>query len=106
MTLRFPLGLALLVTSFSFTQPSTAQAAVANCMTPDGACEVSNDGVDSVFCECADGSAGGGGGFMEWAGLSEMDLQPICVEQIAIFCGPPMFDGIPCSSPSGSITAR
>jgi MYXO-CTERM domain-containing protein len=68
--------------------PGLAQAATAQCMSLDGSCEVSNDGMDWTECMCADGSGVGGGGGNEWAGLSEAELGPICEEQLANFCGP------------------
>ncbi|MCX4244971.1 MYXO-CTERM sorting domain-containing protein [Paraliomyxa miuraensis] len=68
--------------------PRLAAAATANCMSADGMCSVSNDGFDWIDCTCADGSGGGGGGGNMWAGLTEMELQPICEDQLANFCGP------------------
>lgn len=82
-------GLPLLAfTLATLAGPGLVRAATANCMSPDGTCEVSNDGMDWTECMCADGSGGGGGGGNEWAGLSELELQPICEEQLASFCGP------------------
>lgn len=83
--------LALTVTALAVTTlagPSLAKAAIAACMSPDGSCEVSNDGFDWIECMCADGSGVGGGGGNEWAGLTELELAPICEEQLANFCGP------------------
>lgn len=102
--MRFHLGLCLLgITLIELVGPGTAAAATANCMNPDGSCEVSNDGMDFTSCECADGTGVAGGGGNAWAGLSELELQPICEEQLAMFCGPVMPpDGIPCASPAGS----
>lgn len=103
-SMRLYLGLGLF--AFTLTElvgPSLAQAAVANCMSLDGSCEVNNDMGDFVACECADGSGGAGGGGNDWAGLSDLELQPICDEQLAMFCGPPPPpSGIPCASPAGS----
>jgi MYXO-CTERM domain-containing protein len=82
-------GLALLAFAFTtLASPSLVQAATAECMSPDGTCSVSNDGFDWLECMCADGNGGGGGGGNEWAGLSELELLPICEEQLASFCGP------------------
>lgn len=104
MTLRLPPGIVLLpVVGLGLTVPGLAQAATANCMSPDGTCEVSNDGMDWIDCMCANGGGGGGGGGNAWAGLSEMELQPICDEQLALFCGmvpPPL--GIPCMNAFGT----
>lgn len=72
----------------AFGTPTLAHAAVANCMSAFGSCEVSNDGFDWTECMCADGSGVGGGGGNMWAGLSELELAPICEEQLASFCGP------------------
>ncbi len=87
MNLQHRLGL-LAFTLTSLAGASVASAATANCMSADGTCEVSNDGFDWLECMCADGSGGGGGGGNAWAGLSEAELQPICEEQLANFCGP------------------
>ncbi|MCA9704226.1 MAG: hypothetical protein KDK70_00055 [Myxococcales bacterium] len=82
-------GLGLLTFTFiALAGPGLARAATANCMSGFGSCSVSNDGFDWIDCMCADGSGGGGGGGNTWAGLSEMDLQPICEEQLTSFCGP------------------
>lgn len=82
-------GLARFALSFTvLTAPGLAAAATANCMSPDGACEVSNDGFDWIDCMCADGSGGGGGGGNAWAGLTELELGPICEDELAAFCGP------------------
>lgn len=78
----------LVLTLATLASPGLAHAAVANCMSADGTCEVSNDGFDWLECMCADGSGGGGGGGNEWAGLTELELVPICEEQLAAFCGP------------------
>lgn len=86
-----PLRRGLALFAFTLTTlagPGLAQAATAGCMSADGSCEVSNDGFDWTECMCADGSGGGGGGGNEWAGLSEVELGPICEEQLASFCGP------------------
>src|SRR5690606_7838312 len=75
-TMRIHLGLGLF--AFTLTElvaPGLAEAATANCMSPDGACEVSNDAGDWIMCSCADGSGGGGGGGNEWDGLTEMELE-------------------------------
>lgn len=83
--------------------PSVAQAASASCMTVDGSCDVSNDGFDSISCECNDGSAGGGGGGNAWAGLTEDELQGVCFEELMAFCGPPMPPtGIQCDGMNGT----
>lgn len=85
--------------------PALAHAATANCMSADGTCEVSNDGFDWVDCTCADGSGGGGGGGNDWAGLSEVELGPICEEQLAAFCGPFIPPGyLVCEGAFGSCT--
>ena len=103
MRLSLGFGLFLTLTLTELLGPGVARAATAECMGPDGACEVSNNAGDFVQCECTDGSGGGGGGGNDWAGLSEVELQPICEEQLALLCGPPLPpDGIPCSSPAGS----
>jgi MYXO-CTERM domain-containing protein len=78
----------LAFTLATLSAPGLAQAATAQCIGPDGTCQVSNDGFDWIDCMCNDGSGGGGGGGNAWAGLSEMELQPICEEQLADFCGP------------------
>lgn len=80
--LAIPLALAALAL------PALAQAATAQCMGEYGSCEVSNDGFDEAECMCADGGGGGFGGGNEWAGLSEVELGPICEEILADFCGP------------------
>lgn len=85
--------------------PGTAKAASATCMDATGDCEVGNVPEDSVFCECADGSAGGGGGGNSWAGLSDAELVPICEAELVAFCGgvmPP--PGLQCSTPVGDCT--
>lgn len=103
--MRFHLGLGLF-SIISFTDlvgPGIAQAATADCMSPDGTCEVSNDAGDFVSCECASGIGVAGGGSNEWDGLSEAELELVCDEQLAMLCGPvPPPDGIPCVSPAGS----
>ncbi|MCA9705962.1 MAG: MYXO-CTERM sorting domain-containing protein [Myxococcales bacterium] len=103
MTFRLHTGLGLLtIAGLTLSAPSLAAAATANCMSADGSCEVSNDGFDTVDCMCSDGSGGGGGGGNAWAGLSEMELQPICEAELQAFCGvAPPPDGVPCSSPLG-----
>lgn len=78
----------LALTLTTLAAPALARAATANCMSASGSCEVSNDGFDWVECMCADGSGGGGGGGNMWAGLSELELFPICEDQLASFCGP------------------
>ena len=104
--MRIHLGLGLF--AFTLTElvaPGLAEAATANCMSPDGACEVSNDAGDWIMCSCADGSGGGGGGGNEWDGLTEMELEPICDQQLAMFCAggpPPPPPGIPCGTASGA----
>lgn len=104
--MRLPLGLALLtVTLTELVGPGVAEAAMADCMSPDGSCEVNNDAGDFVSCACADGSGVAGGGTNDWAGLSELELQPICEEQLAMFCGPvPPPAGVQCMSPVGTCT--
>lgn len=104
--MRLHLGLALTALTFvGAVVPATAQAAVANCMSPDGSCEISNDPEDSLVCNCADGSGGGLVGGMAWAGLTEMELQPICEAELAAFCGVPMPPpGLMCGTPSGTCT--
>lgn len=102
--MRLPLGLALL--TFTLTElvgPGIAEAAIADCMSADGSCEVSNDAGDFVSCSCADGTGVAGGGTNDWAGLSELELQPICEEQLAMLCGPvPPPAGVQCVSPAGA----
>ncbi len=82
-------GLTLLTfTLTTLAGASVASAATANCTSRDGTCDVSNDGFDWIDCMCADGSGINFGGLNEWAGLSEAELQPICEEQLAEYCGP------------------
>lgn len=102
--MRLHLGFGLLAfTLVELVGPDVAQAATANCMSPDGTCEVNNDAGDFTSCECADGIGVATGGGNEWAGLSEVELQPICDAQLAALCGPPPPpEGIPCMSPAGS----
>lgn len=87
--MTFHRGLPLIALALTtLAGPGLARAATANCMSMDGTCEVSNDGFDWIECMCTDGSGGGGGGGNMWAGLTEMELIPICEEQLASFCGP------------------
>lgn len=82
-------GLSLFVFTLPIlAAPALGQAATANCMGALGTCEVTNDGFDWAECTCADGSGIGFGGGNEWAGLSEVELGPICEEQLASLCGP------------------
>lgn len=82
-------GLPLVVfTLTTLAAPALVQAATANCMGAAGTCEVSNDGFDWTDCTCADGSGIGFGGGNEWAGLSEVELGPVCEEQLDSLCGP------------------
>ncbi|MCX4246076.1 MYXO-CTERM sorting domain-containing protein [Paraliomyxa miuraensis] len=102
MRASLALGLFSVSLSFSSLIGGPAMAATANCMSPDGSCEVSNDFEDTLSCMCADGSGGGMVGGMAWAGLSEMELQLVCDDQLALFCGaPPPPPGIPCGTASG-----
>jgi MYXO-CTERM domain-containing protein len=103
--MRSSLGLGLLAfTLTALVGPSLAYAATANCMSPTGSCEVSNDGEDFTECACADGTGIGGGGGNDWAGLSEVELQPICEEQLANLCGPPPLPDLMCSNRLGECT--
>lgn len=82
-----------------------ADAASATCMGPDGSCEVSNDDdLDSFGCQCSNGGGDGGAGGMEWAGLSEAELQDVCDQVLEENCGdgPPPPAGIPCEDKTGS----
>lgn len=82
-----------------------ADAASATCEGPEGSCEVSNDDdLDSFGCECAGGGGDGGAGGMEWAGLSEAELQDVCDQVLEENCGdgPPPPKGIPCEDKTGS----
>ena len=82
-----------------------ADAATASCEGPEGSCEVSNDDdLDSFGCECANGGGDGGAGGMEWAGLSEAELQDVCDQVLEENCGdgPPPPKGIPCEDRTGS----
>ncbi|MCH9684476.1 MAG: hypothetical protein K0V04_23780 [Deltaproteobacteria bacterium] len=56
------------------------------CQNADGICEISNFPEDNLFCECADGSAGGIGGGNNWAGLSDADLLMVCDDELVQFC--------------------
>ena len=80
--------LAVPLTLAALAIPALAQAATAECMGEYGSCTVTNDGFDEAECMCADGGGGGFGGGNEWAGLSEVELGPICEEVLADFCGP------------------
>jgi MYXO-CTERM domain-containing protein len=85
--------------------PGRAAAASASCDSTEGSCDVSNDGSDSISCLCADGSGGGGEGGNEWAGLSSEELEAVCEEELAVFCGPPPPPtGVPCETDNGSCT--
>jgi MYXO-CTERM domain-containing protein len=87
--MRFHRGLPLLAfTLTALAGQGLLQAATANCVNRFGTCDVSNNGFDWTECMCADGSGGGGGGGNMWAGLSDMELVPICEEQLDMFCGP------------------
>lgn len=79
----------LILTLTSLSGPGLAWGATADCASTHGTCEVSNDGnVDSTECMCTDGTVFGDGGSNKWGGLTEMDLQPICEDQLAAICGP------------------
>lgn len=93
------------IAAWAVLVPDEAAAANADCDSPIGMCSVSNDFDDSVSCECADGSGGFGGGGNEWAGLTEAELGPICLEQLDLFCGEgPPPTGVPCETVDGSCT--
>jgi MYXO-CTERM domain-containing protein len=86
----------------SFAVVSEAQALEADCMSKFGECSVSNVPDDSTWCECVGGGAGGGGGGNEWQDYNLAQLQEVCEEQLASFCGPiEPPDGIPCESELG-----
>ncbi|MEX1366258.1 MAG: hypothetical protein AB1Z98_24245 [Nannocystaceae bacterium] len=83
----------------------SAHAAMANCMSPVGSCDISNVPDDQLLCNCADGSGGGFGGGNAWAGLNDMELVPVCEVELAAFCGgAPPPPGLMCSTPSGDCT--
>ncbi len=81
--------------------PGLSHAATAECMSADGACEASNDMGDWIECDCADGSGIGVGGGMEWVGYTEAELEEVCDEHLALFCGTPL-TGVMCSGMEGS----
>lgn len=68
----------------------------AACSDPTGSCIVDND-PDAYSCECADGSAPSGGGGNAWAGLSNDELQAVCVEQL---------DACPPVAPPGGVLCQ
>src|SRR5262245_12444385 len=90
-SLGLSLGLGLLLASSlaELVGSGIARAAMADCMNADGSCVVNNDAGDFVACECTSGESPMGGGANDWAGLSEVELQPICDEQLALLCPPP-----------------
>ena len=103
--MRLHLGLGLLtLTVAGLVAPASAHAAMASCMSPDGSCEISNVPDDMLNCMCADGSGGGYGGGNMWAGLSDMELQPVCDAELASFCGgaPPPPPGLVCATMNGT----
>ncbi len=97
-------GLPLLVAAVGLV-PAEARAASASCDDKTGSCDISNDGMDSISCLCADGGFVGGGGGSDWAGLDSDELEAVCFEQLAAFCGePPPPTGVPCETDLGACT--
>jgi MYXO-CTERM domain-containing protein len=60
-----------------------------SCETKEGYCNVDNEPNDSFYCECADGTEGGGGGGNAWAGLDDKQLYDVCLETASEVCGDP-----------------
>jgi MYXO-CTERM domain-containing protein len=60
-----------------------------SCETKEGYCNVDNEPNDSFFCECANGTEGGGGGGNAWAGLDDKQLYDVCLETASEVCGDP-----------------
>jgi MYXO-CTERM domain-containing protein len=90
MTLRklFPvLSLSALTLGLMLLNPAPAQAAEVMCSNDFGSCTVSNDGQSFISCSCVDNSGDEGSGGDEFAGLSEEELNVICLEHLA-FCEP------------------
>lgn len=59
------------------------------CENELGVCYIDNE-PDSLSCECAGGQGGGiGGGGNQWDGLSDVELEAVCFEELEIFCGDP-----------------
>src|SRR5690349_3571862 len=90
MTLRslFPvLSLSALTLGLFFAAPRAANAAEVMCSNDYGSCTVSNDGSSHISCTCVDNSGDESSGGDEFAGLSEEELNVICLEHLA-FCEP------------------
>lgn len=76
----------LLVATFAsiFAAPSLAHAIEVQCESKDGSsCTVSNDGFDSVSCECAGDPGGGSTGGNEWDDFDEAQLLEVCEAELA-----------------------
>jgi MYXO-CTERM domain-containing protein len=81
------LSLSVLTVGLLLAAPRTAQAAEVMCSNAFGECTVSNDGQSFISCSCEEGGSDGGSGGDEFNGLSEEELQAICIEQLA-WCEP------------------
>jgi MYXO-CTERM domain-containing protein len=83
--LRYALVLPLVLVGLALV-PSTALAVEVECSNEDGTCTVSNDGSDSVDCECDMGGSSGTTGGNDWSGLDEDEMEMVCGEQLEL-CG-------------------
>jgi hypothetical protein len=81
------LSLSALTLALLSMAPRTAQAAEVMCSNGFGECTVSNDGQSFISCSCMDNGSDEASGGDELLGLSEEELQVICLEHLA-WCEP------------------
>jgi hypothetical protein len=80
----FPLlTLPALALGLVLASPSTAEAAEVMCSNEWGECTVSNDGQSWISCSCGDTGGDEGTGGDEFFGLSEEELNAVCLEHLA-----------------------
>lgn len=100
----FSFALTLAVSTFA--HPRIASAATTDCTSPDGWCELGNEGGgDFMTCLCADNTFVSSNGTDDWGDLSAAELQPMCEQQLSAHCGtPPPPDEIHCAGLIGECT--
>lgn len=93
------LSFTLTLGASTLVDPGIALAATTDCTSPDGWCELGNEGGgDFMTCLCADNTYVISDGTDEWGELSAAELQPICESQLSAHCGtPPPPDEIHCA---------